>query len=60
MLPSPQGTSAEPGGEQRTGPVRIGICLFGLSFATVLFTLAVFKLLSFFIMPTKPRPRAFE
>jgi hypothetical protein len=52
MLPSPRGTSAEPGGEQRTGPVRIGICLFSLSFATVLFTLAVFKLLSFFIMPS--------
>ena len=30
----------------------MAFCLFSLSFATVLFTLAIFKLLSFFIMPS--------
>jgi hypothetical protein len=33
-------------------PARLGAALFLLSTATVLFTLAIFKLLSFFIMPS--------
>lgn len=33
-------------------PLRLGIALFLLSSATVLFTLSLFKLLSFFIMPS--------
>jgi spermidine synthase len=33
-------------------PLNVGACLFALSFSTVLFALAVFKLLSFFIMPS--------
>ncbi len=35
-----------------TGAWRLGVALFLLSTATVLFTLATFKLLSFFIMPS--------
>jgi hypothetical protein len=36
-----------------TGPVvAVAAGLFGLSFGTVLFTLSIFKLLSFFIMPS--------
>lgn len=31
---------------------EMALCLLGLSFATVLFVLAIFKLLSFFIMPS--------
>ncbi|MEM7232996.1 MAG: hypothetical protein AAF517_12505 [Planctomycetota bacterium] len=34
------------------GATRLGIALFSLSTATVLFTLAIFRLLSFFIMPS--------
>jgi SAM-dependent methyltransferase len=33
-------------------PAAMTLCLFSLSFATVLFTLAIFRLLSFFIMPS--------
>src|SRR5438067_4292187 len=39
-------------GERPLSPWQMGACLFSLSFATVLFTLALFKLLSFFIMPS--------
>jgi hypothetical protein len=43
---------AHPAEELRTQPAALAACLFGLSFSTVLFTLALFKLLSFFIMPS--------
>lgn len=33
-------------------PWRMAVCLFCLSYATALFSLAVFKLLSFFVMPS--------
>ena len=33
-------------------PLRLSVALFLLSTATVLFTLALFRLLSFFIMPS--------
>src|SRR5688572_24933031 len=47
-LPVPPGAAAGPG----VRPGALAACLFALSFSTVLFTLAVFKLLSFFIMPS--------
>jgi len=48
----PPGPSVRAG-EVRTGsPAGVAASLFCLSFATVLFALAVFKLLSFFIMPS--------
>jgi hypothetical protein len=38
--------------EPQVGPPALAACLFSLSFSMVLFTLALFKLLSFFIMPS--------
>src|SRR5262245_46407067 len=38
--------------EREVGPASLAVCLLSLSFSTVLFTLALFKLLSFFIMPS--------
>lgn len=40
-------------GEEREGsPARLAIAMTGLSFSAVLFTLSLFKLLSFFVMPS--------
>ncbi len=54
-----QSLPSESSGSQEPHDVLAGLsaramtfCLFGLSFATVLFVLAIFKLLSFFIMPS--------
>ena len=33
-------------------PLRMALCLLCVSYATALFTLSVFKILSFFIMPS--------
>ncbi len=49
MKPKPK-VLDDPGGS--LSPVALAFCLFSLSFSTVLFTLSVFKLLSFFIMPS--------
>ena len=45
-------TDSSPGSESSLSPARVAAALFLLSTATVLFTLAIFKLLSFFIMPS--------
>ena len=45
-------TDSSPGSESPLSPARVAAALFLLSTATVLFTLAIFKLLSFFIMPS--------
>ncbi len=49
MKPQPK-----PGDDRadHPSPLALAFCLFSLSFSTVLFTLSVFKLLSFFIMPS--------
>src|SRR5581483_8951533 len=51
---APLSQVCEPVAIPRRGPsaAALAVGLFGLSFATALFTLSIFKLLSFFIMPS--------
>lgn len=45
-------TEEQASEEPRLSPLSLGVALFVLSFATVLFTVLLFRLLAFFIMPS--------
>jgi hypothetical protein len=49
---APEPSTPAPVDEDRPAPAPLAAALFLLSTATVLFTLSIFKLLSFFIMPS--------